>query len=121
MRHRFGKGRGGHFLETLVLLLIAEQPSHGYEIAKKLSELGFDFGNIAVMGNLYRLLSRLEMQGLVRSQWDLCDPGPARRVYKITEAGKEFLEFCAERLKFQKHMLEEFFKRYEKLSDQRRK
>lgn len=89
-----------------------------YDIAKKLNELGFDFDSTAVMGNLYRLLSRLEMQGLVRSRWDLSDPGPAKRVYEITEEGKEFLKLCAERLKLQKCILEEFFERYEKLSDQ---
>ncbi|WP_448521330.1 PadR family transcriptional regulator [Pseudothermotoga sp.] len=115
-----GMGRGGHFLEALVLLSIAERPIHGYDIAKKLSELGVGFEGVGPMGNLYRLLARLEAEGLVQSEWDVLGGGPARRMYKITEAGKQRLSFLADRLRFQKNLLEEFFKRYEQLFGQRR-
>ena len=43
------------------------------------------------MGNLYRALRRLEEEGLVRSEWDADAPGPARRVYELTDAGRELL------------------------------
>lgn len=120
MRHRCGRGHGGHLLEALVLLFIAEQPSHGYEIAKKLGELGIEFDGVGPMGNLYRLLMRLETEGLVQSEWDLSEAGPARRKYTITEAGKRWLSSLAEGLEFQEKLLEEFFKRYTELFDQRR-
>lgn len=115
-----GMGCGGHFLEALVLLLIAEEPAHGYEIAKKLSELGLEFEGVGSMGNLYRLLARLEAEGLVKSEWEVLNGGPARRTYRITESGKQQLSFLAERLRFQRDLLEKFFKRYEQLFDQRR-
>ncbi|AJC73899.1 PadR family transcriptional regulator [Pseudothermotoga hypogea DSM 11164 = NBRC 106472] len=118
--HGHGMGRGGHFLEALVLLLIAEEPAHGYEIAKKLSELGVGFEGVGPMGNLYRLLARLEAEGLVQSEWDVLGGGPARRMYRITEDGKQRLSFLADRLRFQKNLLEEFFKRYEQLFGQGR-
>ncbi|WP_461791156.1 helix-turn-helix transcriptional regulator [Pseudothermotoga sp.] len=120
MRHRCGRGHGGHLLEALVLLFIADQPSHGYEIAKKLGELGVEFDGVGPMGNLYRLLMRLEAEGLVQSEWDFSEAGPARRRYTITEAGKRWLSLLAERLEFQKKLLEEFFKRYTELFGQRR-
>jgi poly-beta-hydroxybutyrate-responsive repressor len=113
-------GCGGHFLEALVLLLIAEEPAHGYEIAKRLSELGLEFEGVGSMGNLYRLLARLEAEGLVKSEWDVLNGGTARRTYRITESGKQQLSFLAERLRFQRDLLEKFFKRYEQLFDQRR-
>jgi DNA-binding PadR family transcriptional regulator len=34
----------------------------------------------------------MEMEGLVTSTWDIRDVGPARRVYSITELGKDFLK-----------------------------
>ncbi|WP_346310180.1 helix-turn-helix transcriptional regulator [Pseudothermotoga sp.] len=103
-----------------MLLSIAEEPVHGYEIARKLSELGVGFEGVGPMGNLYRLLARLEAEGLVQSEWDVLGQGPARRTYRITEAGKQRLSFLANRLRFQKTLLEEFFKRYERLFGQRR-
>lgn len=117
---RRGRGHGGHFFEALVLLLIAEQPAHGYEIAKRLSELGIEFDGVGPMGNLYRLLLRLEAEGLVQSEWDVSAGGPARKRYNISATGKHYLAFIAERLKFQKRLLDEFFNRYQRLLDQRR-
>ena len=44
------------------------------------------------VGNLYRVLRSLEEQGLVSSEWDESVPGPAKRTYELTEAGREALE-----------------------------
>lgn len=60
-------------------------PAHGYRIC---SETGID------NRNLYRLLPRLQIDGLI----DLCDPppgydpgGPAAKFYKITKSGIDLL------------------------------
>lgn len=37
---------------------------------------------------VYRNLRNLEFDGLVTSNWEIVSSSPARRVYKITEDGK---------------------------------
>ena len=40
---------------------------------------------------LYRTLRRLEQNGYVTSDWDVEEPGPARRVYTLTKDGQAHL------------------------------
>jgi DNA-binding PadR family transcriptional regulator len=75
----------------ILLTLHQHEGSHGYEIQKiilgQLQELGFGLN----MGGLYRHLNILEKRGVLTSTWDTSAPGPARRKYFLTEAGKECL------------------------------
>jgi len=75
----------------ILLTLYQHEGSHGYEIQKiilgQLQELGFGLN----MGGLYRHLNMLEKRGVLTSTWDTSAPGPARRNYFLTEAGKECL------------------------------
>ena len=75
----------------ILLTLYQHEGSHGYEIQKiilgQLQELGFGLN----MGGLYRHLNILEKRGVLTSTWDTSAPGPARRNYFLTEAGKECL------------------------------
>jgi len=117
---RFGSpwrqgGRRGFWMEPFVLLLIAEKPSHGYEIANKLSEFGIFINGIGQMGNLYRLLAQLENMGLVTTDWDTETSGPAKKVYKITEYGLEVLGNYTRELSDYKKRIESFIERYSKL------
>lgn len=50
------------------------------------------------IGDLYRTLRKMEMNGWVTSSWDKNDSGPDRRTYTITREGKEFLEVAASSL-----------------------
>lgn len=86
----------GKNISTLVapwvlLTLHQHEGSHGYEIQKiilgQLQELGFGLN----MGGLYRHLNLLEKRGVLTSSWDTSAPGPAKRKYFLTEAGKECL------------------------------
>jgi len=75
----------------ILLCLYRQSNSHGYEIQKmihsQLQEL--DLGlNLA---GLYRHLNMLEKRGVLTSTWDTGEPGPAKRRYSLTEAGKECL------------------------------
>jgi hypothetical protein len=65
---------------------------HGYEIAKRLSDLA-DHRLLTAYGTLYRALGRLEKMGLLTSRWE--DPAiparenrPGRRLYTITAAAE---------------------------------
>ena len=65
---------------------------HGYEMAKRLSDVG-DHRLLTAYGTLYRALGRLEGMGLLKSRWE--DPRvparenrPGRRLYTLTGAGE---------------------------------
>ncbi|AEX86169.1 PadR family transcriptional regulator [Marinitoga sp. 1135] len=115
-----GRGRGqGRFrrgwIESFVLLIIAEKPSHGYEIANKLSEFGVMLNGIGQMGNLYRTLAKLEEMGLVVTDWDTSEPGPSKKIYKITHDGMLFLENSKKDFIEFKHIIDVFIDRVERL------
>ena len=109
------RARVERFAEPAVLLLLRDRPAHGYELLDRLGDLlpseGVD------MGNLYRLLRSLEEDGLVRSQWDATVPGPAKRVYELTDSGRELLDEWAAGLERAGKRISLFLKRYRKEVD----
>ena len=82
----------GVLVGPLLLLLLAEEPGHGYDLIERLRSLGFEHR----AGSLYRELRRLEDDGLVTSYWEASQTrGPARRVYELTFDGRRALRACA--------------------------
>jgi DNA-binding PadR family transcriptional regulator len=75
-----------------VLLSLRDGPAHGYDLLARLPEVFPRAAEAPDPGTLYRLLRSLEGDGAVVSSWDTGEPGPARRVYRITDAGREQLE-----------------------------
>ena len=77
-----------------LLLLMAEEPRHGYELAASLRTWEFDGVTPSLV---YRELARLEAEGLVRSFWEASQArGPARHMYELTEEGRRDLAACAD-------------------------
>jgi len=64
-------------LKPRILLHIARKPMHGYELLESLSET--DYPKPPDTGGLYRILRTMEQSGLLISQWDTDDSGPAKR------------------------------------------
>ena len=127
MRPRGGRGarcrrmvRPGHwgvrarverFSEPALLLMLREQPAHGYELLDALPALT---GEARVdMGNLYRVLRALEEDGLVRSEWQADAPGPAKRTYQLTAEGRRLLDEWASALRRSRERIDTFLERYE--------
>jgi DNA-binding PadR family transcriptional regulator len=106
------RGRVERFLEPTLLLLLAERPSYGYELVERVGELVP--GERQELGGLYRVLRALEEDGLVRSEWDADEPGPAKRSYELTPAGRELLRAWAKALKHTQVVVESFLKRFER-------
>lgn len=77
-------------LRPAILLLLGDEPSHGYELMGRLAELGLEVP--PTTGWLYRLLRYLAEEGLVTSYWSTPERGPARRVYAITGEGEQHLD-----------------------------
>ena len=74
----------------LVLGILADGESYGYAILKQVNDLSG--GRMTwTDGMLYPLLHRLERQGQIKASWGMSETGRRRKVYAITEAGREAL------------------------------
>ena len=76
-------------LSVLLLRLLAERESYGYQLVQRLRETGLiDIAD----GTVYPALSRLEREGRVSSRLVASRAGPARKYYRPTEAGYAALD-----------------------------
>ncbi len=103
--------RPPRFLTPFLLLLIWKKESHGYELLEQLQRLGLTYGEQEA-GYIYRKLRTLEASGLITSEWDTKGLGAAKRIYTITEKGKEELKKWSESLEKIKISLEVFLELY---------
>ncbi len=74
-------------LEMLLLHILAEEPTYGYELLSRLNQRSggrFDTKE----GTLYPVLYRLEEAGLVVPEWEQPDRGVPRKIYRLTEEGQ---------------------------------
>jgi len=78
-------------LAVVAVLAASDEWRHGYDL---MAQAGVK------SGTLYPLLMRLEAQGLLQARWvDAPQPGrPPRHVYRLTEAGRDWLASLAEPL-----------------------
>ena len=104
-----------NWLTPVLLLLLREWSSYGYDLIEKAAAFGFAALN---PGTLYRVLRQMEKEGMVSSAWDTTGQGPARRVYSITEAGEAYLKLWAGSLEQYQRLMESFFRLYMRPAEQ---
>lgn len=100
----------------VILLMLRQWNSYGYELLEKLSAFGLRAMN---PGTFYRTLRQMERDGVVRSSWKTSEAGPARRIYSITEAGEAYLKIWADSLDQYQKMMNTFFNLYTAQPEQR--
>jgi len=83
IRRRFAKS----FLDILILRLVNAEATWGYDIIKKTES---EYNVKLRHGALYPMLNELENRGMIKSRKEL-QKGRARKVYQITEAGRQLL------------------------------
>ncbi len=98
------------FLRPCLLLLLREQPAHGYDLLERMEAFGFKASD---PGRLYRALRALERDSLVHSAWEQSDSGPDRRIYRLTRAGMEELHRRVRGLVRTRRLMDAFLGRYE--------
>jgi len=86
-----GAQRLSRFVVPGVLLLLAEEEAHGYDLGAKLAELGF-IENESDTALVYRALATLSAQGFVTAHEMPGEGGPPRKVYSLTPSGRQLLE-----------------------------
>jgi PadR family transcriptional regulator PadR len=75
-------------LDLCLLAQLAEGEAYGYELARRLEQLGF--GPVPG-GSLYPALLRREKLGHLRAEWRAGDGGPGRKYYALTDSGRAAL------------------------------
>lgn len=82
MNVQFKKG----ILEICVLVLLDKQDRYGYELVQKISD------KIEISeGSIYPLLRRLTKEGYFTTYFQESTGGPARKYYKLTGQGRNYL------------------------------
>jgi DNA-binding PadR family transcriptional regulator len=76
-------------VRTLCLSVLYEGESTGYEIRRQCVEGECSYFVEASFGSIYPALARLEDDKLVTSRTEQQDGKPAKKIYSITEAGRE--------------------------------
>lgn len=82
--HGFGRRAGRGDIRAAILALLAEQPMHGYQIIQELTERTGGVWRPSP-GSVYPTLQQLEDEEVVRQTSE----GAGKRVYELTEAGRE--------------------------------
>ncbi len=86
-------------LDMLVLKALTRESLHGYAVAEWIRATSRDVLRVQE-GALYPALHRLELAGMLTSEWAVSDKGRRAKYYSLTAAGRKQLQ--AERAQFEK-------------------
>jgi DNA-binding PadR family transcriptional regulator len=92
-----------------LLALLASRPAHGYELKQELEQ---HFGSVLPplnAGQIYTTLQRLERDGLVEGDRVAQERRPNKRVYRVTDAGREALQEWVDEATSGSRLKDEFF------------
>ncbi len=77
-------------LDLLILKSLNRGPRHGYDIAEHIQQTSEEVLRVEE-GALYPALHRLELRGLLASEWGLSENNRRAKYYKLTGAGRKQL------------------------------
>ena len=77
-------------LDMLILKTLSRQVMHGYGIADHIRQVSADVLKVEE-GSLYPALQRLQLQGLVASEWGHSANNRRARYYRLTASGRRAL------------------------------
>jgi DNA-binding PadR family transcriptional regulator len=112
--HRKGPHPERGYVQFLLLLLLNEEPKHGYQLAEDLQSRGYVREGRFKTGSLYTILNRMENKGSLTSTHMESESGRPRRVYSITEDGKLHLKNGLRYMLRRKRFLDEMEEYYRK-------
>ena len=78
-------------LDMLILKTVSRESMHGYAVAQSIQRLSQDVLRVEE-GALYPALHRLEVRGLLRSEWGASENNRRAKYYTLTAAGRKELE-----------------------------
>ena len=101
--------------DTIILYLLQQSPSYGYEISKQIRTISEE-KYIIKETTLYSAFTRMEKNGYIESY--VCEPdesgsGKKRTYYRITEYGRAYYEEKCEEWILTKEVVEHFIQKGE--------
>ena len=102
--------------QPAILLLLVTNKTHGYELIQKLNQMDCIDGELEA-ATVYRMLRRMEQEGLIVSRWEHGEFGPARRQYELTAQGRKSLDDWAMALKARVKQIESFILNYNSIEN----
>jgi len=101
------------FLLPSIMLLLSEEPSHGYALLDKLVEMGAADKRLP-LPIIYRALGYLELKKMAKASLEKTGGrGPVKKVFRLTEKGWQELASWSESMKDVGVYIDEFQTRYE--------
>lgn len=79
-------------VKVLILYYLSIKETHGYEIQKYIQNTGISTWSKVKSGSIYYALSKMEKKGEVELVEEKTQGSRVRRIYKITQKGKEELK-----------------------------
>ena len=101
------------WIQFLILRLLYEKPSYGYQLIETLEEKSSGLHKVET-GSIYTVLRRMERRGLLKSEWEEAETRPDRRIYKVTKSGTEALKSGLQTIAKRKVLMDDLAKFYEK-------
>ncbi len=109
--------RPPRFLRAFLLLFLSMGEAHGYELIEKLKDMGVKYETYEV-GYVYKTLRNMEKDGILESRWNVKEKGAAKRIYRITEKGKQNLASWAAVLENIRDSIGNFLEVYKQVNKQ---
>ena len=96
------------------MVFLLDEENHGYALVADLPQFGFSADTLDP-SLVYRALREMENDGWLQSRWSDESLGPKRRLYRLTNLGKEQLTNFINDLRRTREEIEVLIHRYEKL------
>jgi PadR family transcriptional regulator, regulatory protein PadR len=78
-------------LQPAILTALLQGDVHGYRLVQQVAGMPLFKGRNPDVSGVYRSLRLMESRKLVVASWNLSERGPAKRLYRLTPAGRECL------------------------------
>lgn len=95
--------------DTMILYILSESDSYGYEISKRIKELSEE-KYIIKETTLYSAFTRLEQNAYIESYFGNESGGRRRTYYKITDMGRAYYREKCKEWELTKEVIEKFIK-----------
>ena len=96
--------------DTIILYLLLDLPSYGYEISKRIRDLS-EGRYVIKETTLYSAFSRLEKNGYIESFYGDETGGKRRTYYRITDAGRDYYREKCDEWSITKDVVERFIRK----------
>lgn len=93
--------------DTMILYLLLDTPSYGYEISKQIKKLTEE-KYVIKETTLYSAFTRMENNGFITSFFQDAENGKRRTYYRITDKGKEYYKDKCDEWILTKEVVENF-------------